>query len=104
MAEENKAVETAAEAKTAAEETAVQPKKSEKVQKKANKKPGLFSRIAKWFRELKSEAKKVVWPSGKQVLKNTLVVIAVAVAVCVLVTVLDVVFGSVRDLIARLVS
>ena len=36
--------------------------------------------------------------------KNTVVVIVVAVAVCVMVTVLDVVFGSVRDLIARLVS
>jgi preprotein translocase subunit SecE len=97
MAEENKAVDTSVQAE------AVQPKKSEKVQKD-HKKPGFFSRVVKWFRELKSEAKKVVWPNGKQVVKNTIVVIVVAVAVCVLVTVLDVVFGSVRDLIARLVS
>lgn len=97
MAEENKAVETSVK------EAAVQPKKSEKVQK-SDKKPGFFSRVAKWVRELRSEAKKVIWPNGKQVLKNTIVVIVVAVAVCVLVTVLDVVFGSVRDLIARLVS
>ena len=94
MAEENKAVDTSVK-------EAVQPKKSEKVQKTKN--PGIFSRAAKWFRELKSEAKKVIWPNGKQVLKNTVVVIVVAIAVCVLVTVLDVVFGSVRDLIARLV-
>ncbi len=97
MAEENKAVDTSVQ------EEAVQPKKSDKVQKN-DKKPGFFGRVAKWFRELKSEAKKVVWPNGKQVVKNTLVVIVVAIAVCVLVTVLDVVFGSVRDLIARLVS
>lgn len=97
MAEENKAVDTSVQ------EEAVQPKKSDKVQKN-DKKPGFFGRVAKWFRELKSEAKKVVWPNGKQVVKNTVVVIVVAIAVCVLVTVLDVVFGSVRDLIARLVS
>ena len=36
--------------------------------------------LAKWFREMRSELKKVVWPTPKQVLKNTLVV-----AVCVLV-------------------
>lgn len=36
--------------------------------------------ICRYFRELRSELKKVVWPTPKQVLKNTLVV-----AVCVLV-------------------
>ena len=25
----------------------------------------------KWFREMKSELKKVVWPSGKETMKNT---------------------------------
>ena len=34
---------------------------------------GLFKRIAKWFRELKSELKKVVWPTPKQTLNNTVV-------------------------------
>ena len=36
--------------------------------------------VAKYFRELRSELKKVVWPTPKQVLKN-----AVVVAGCVLV-------------------
>ena len=36
--------------------------------------------ICKYFRELRSELKKVVWPTPKQVAKNTLVFIA-----CVLV-------------------
>ena len=79
-----------------------------KAEKPAEKKENFFVRagkgMAKWFRELKSEAKKVVWPNSKQVVKNTIVVIVVAIAVCILVTVLDVVFGSVRDLIARLVA
>ena len=36
--------------------------------------------VCKYFRELKSELKKVVWSTPKQVLKNTLIVVA-----CVLV-------------------
>ena len=36
--------------------------------------------IARYFRELRSELKKVVWPTAPQVLKNTLIVL-----VCVLV-------------------
>ena len=36
--------------------------------------------IRRYFRELRSELKKVVWPTPKQVLKNTLIVL-----VCVLI-------------------
>ena len=40
-----------------------------------NKKPNFFvrtgKRFSKWFREMKSELKKVVWPSGKETMKNT---------------------------------
>jgi len=32
-------------------------------------------RIAKWFREMRAELKKVVWPTPKQILNNTWVVI-----------------------------
>ena len=39
-----------------------------------------FGAIARYFRELKSELKKVVWPTPKQVLKNALIVV-----VCILV-------------------
>ena len=38
-----------------------------------------WGRICRYFRELRSELKKVVWSTPKQVLKNTLIVI-----VCVL--------------------
>ena len=40
-----------------------------------NKKPNFFvrtgKRLAKWFREMRSELKKVVWPDGKTTAKNT---------------------------------
>ena len=39
-----------------------------------------FGAIGRYFRELRSELKKVVWPTPQQVVKNTLIV-----AVCVLV-------------------
>ena len=34
-----------------------------------------WKRICKFFRELKSELKKVVWPTWSQVLKNALTVV-----------------------------
>ena len=38
-------------------------------------KSSIFSRIAAWFRGMKSELKKVVWPTPKQILNNTIVVL-----------------------------
>ncbi len=48
---------------------------------KKDGKPGFFARITHSFRAVKSEMKKVVWPTKKQVLNNTLVVLAF-VGVC----------------------
>ena len=80
---------------------------AKKPEKKAEKKPGFFARtghtISKWFRDFRSECKKIVWPTRKQVVNNTLVVIAVAIVVCILVYVMDVSFGFVRDTIVKLV-
>ena len=41
--------------------------------KKEDTKPGFFQRVAKWFREMKSELKKVIWPTPKALRNNTLV-------------------------------
>ena len=49
------------------------PSKAVTAVKKEDKKPGLFKRIAKWFREMKSELKKVIWPAPKALANNTLV-------------------------------
>ncbi|MBQ2651736.1 MAG: preprotein translocase subunit SecE [Clostridia bacterium] len=78
-----------------------------KVEKKAENKPGFFARagqtVSKWFRDFKSECKKIVWPSRKHVINNTLVVIGFAIAVMILVYVLDVSFGFVRDTLVKLI-
>ena len=50
------------------------------VKKDDNTKPGFFKRVGKWFREMKSELKKVVWPTPKQFGRNTLVALVVMAA------------------------
>ena len=55
------------------------------------KKPGLFARIGKWFRELKSECRKIVWPTREQTVNNTLVVLASVVIIGIFIWVLDIV-------------
>ncbi len=58
-----------------AEEKKVQgaPVKAVTAVKKDDSKPGFFKRVGKWFREMKSELKKVVWPTPKTLAKNTAV-------------------------------
>ena len=55
----------------------------------------------KWFKDLKIEFKKVVWPSKKTVINNTSVVLAVVAASAVLVGLLDEGFLALMRLIYR---
>ena len=48
-----------------------------------------WSAICRYFRELKSELKKVVWATPKQVLKSTLVVVACVLVVGVFIWLFD---------------
>lgn len=57
-------------------ETAVSQSKAKAADKKPAKKP---NKAAKYFRDLRSEFKKVVWPSRKTVVNNTGVVLTVMV-------------------------
>lgn len=41
--------------------------------KKTETKLSFFQKIGKWFREMKSELKKVIWPTKKQLTNNTLI-------------------------------
>lgn len=51
------------------------------------------NRVVRFFKEVKSEMKKVVWPSKKQVIKNTLIVIAAVVLIGVVIWALDMLFS-----------
>ncbi len=57
--------------------------------KKPEKKPNVFKRIAKWFREMRSELKKVVWPTPKQLLNNTVVALVVMVVAAIVIWAFD---------------
>ena len=52
--------------------------------KKTDEKLKFFQRVKKWFRDMKSELKKVVWPTPKQTAKNTMVAL-VMIVVCAVV-------------------
>ena len=66
----------------------------EKSKKSDKKKPG---KIAKWFKDLRSEFKKVVWPSKQTVVTNTSVVLAVVVLASAIVGLLDAGFLTLMD-------
>ena len=98
MAETEKLEQTA----KAASDKAEKAKKDKKSDKKS--KPGFFARIGRWFRELKVELKKVVWPTGKQTLNNTLIVIACVVFVGVFIWIFDAVAGGLIQALIHLVA
>ena len=50
------------------------------------------NKLVRFFKEVKSEMKKVVWPSRKQVTNNTLIVLAVVVLVGIIIWALDLAF------------
>jgi len=56
------------------------PAKAVTAVKKDETKPGFFKRIWKWFREMRSELKKVIWPTGKSLTNNTLISVGVMLA------------------------
>ena len=54
----------------------------------------------RWFREMKSELKKVVWPSGSKVAKNTATVILCSLAIGACIWIFDGVAGlAIRTLL-----
>ena len=59
---------------------------------KKSEKPPVTQRIARWFREMRSELKKVVWPTPKQLANNTLIVIVAVLIVGAVIGALDAVF------------
>ena len=61
------------------------PAKAVTAVKKDDTRPGFFKRIGKWFREMKSELKKVIWPNAKTLRNNTLIALGMMVISAVLV-------------------
>jgi len=53
------------------------------------------NRFAKWFREMRSELKKVVWPTPKQIVNNTFVALTVMTCAAIVIWALDLAAGEI---------
>ena len=53
------------------------------------------NRFIRWFREMRSELKKVVWPTPKQIVNNTFVALTVMACAAVVIWALDLVSGEI---------
>ncbi len=72
-----------------ADEKVTKTEQTAKPVKKKRRGRSIFARIAKWFRELKSELKKVVWPTRKQIINNTIVVLVLVVISAIVIWAFD---------------
>ena len=93
-----------AEKEVKAVETAEKQKPAKAKAKKPNPVIRWIKGVARYFREMKAELKKVVWPSRKTVIRNTLVVIAVVLVLGVLIWIFDWVASAVVKALINLVS
>ena len=75
-------------------------KKDKKSEKKS--KPGVFARIGKWLKDMKSELKKVQWPSFKQTMNNTGIVILCVIVVGIFIWLFDAVAGALIEFLLGL--
>ena len=81
--------------------------KGDQADKKAEKKKtgffgkvkNFFVRIGKYFKDTKSELKKVVWPSRQDVKVKTITVIVVVLIAAVVLVLLDLAFGGIIHLL-----
>ena len=100
---ENK--DTAQAAASTPESEQAQPAKTDKnkaAKKAKDKKPGFFERLKRWFREMRSELKKVSWPTAKATMKNVGIVVVCVIIVGLVIGVFDVLVKAVVDALLKL--
>ncbi len=56
---------------------------------------GFFQRIKRWFRGVRLELKKVTWPTKKEMMNYTLVVISISLILAVFIGAFDGIFGQI---------
>ena len=72
--------------------------------KAKDKKPGFFARVKRWFKDLKGELKKVQWPTKKQTINNTVIVIICVIVVGVFIWLFDFIAINAIDAIINLLG
>lgn len=64
--------------------------------------PGrITSKVGRYFRDMKGELKKVVWPSKKQVINNTIVVIIAVIIASLVIGGFDTIMSAMVNLLFR---
>lgn len=70
------------------------PAKKAKAKAKKNEKPGFIARTKNYFRSVKSEMKRVVWPSKKELINYSVTVCVSLIVVGVAIALLDMLIGE----------
>ena len=65
----------------------------------AEKKGNIFKRIVRFFKDVKSELKRVTWPTKNQADKNTVVVLLFLIVIGLFVFLIDLLFQGVAGFI-----
>ena len=86
--------------KKSKDDKAAEKKAKEKAKKKAQK----GNRVTRWLREMISELKKVQWPTWKQVLKNTGIVILCVLVIGVFIWIFDALAHQIIKALMKLFS
>ena len=88
-------------ATAAAQTQSDKPKKNDGKKKVScfDKVKNFFKGIGKYFKDTKSELKKVVWPSKADIKTNTVVVLVTVAIAAVVMIALDAIFGGILGLI-----
>ena len=104
MSEKEKMNQDGAEEKAKETKPAKADKEKAKAKADKEKKPGVGKRIARFFRELRSELKKVSWPTRADTLKKTGIVIVCVIVVGIIVWIFDGIASSVIDALLSLLG
>ena len=90
--------------KTTAEVTKKDKKSDAPAKKKENVFKKVGAKIKKFFKDFKGEWKKVTWPSGQTVLKNSLVVIVIVAILGVALLLVDGGLSAIIDMLVGLAA
>ena len=90
--------------KTTAEVTKKDKKIEAPAKKKGNPLKNVGAKIKKFFKDFKGEWKKVTWPSGHTVLKNSLVVIVIVAILGVALLLVDGGLSAIIDMLVGLAA
>lgn len=100
-----KKAQPASESKAAAPAQDAKPRASKAVAKKSagkGGKPGVFTRIRKYFGSVRSEMKRVVWPTKGELVNYSIAVIISLIVVGIVIALLDLLIGEGLMLLAGL--